>query len=321
MSLTGIKLRAYPTSEQGETLSQWLGCARFIYNAKCDDDQYFRMFLYKSLSLTGDKVPVDQTYAQYKTELTPWLDNCPAIILRNSTVNWYQAYQRYFQGLSGRPTRKKKGSHSSMYRYQDNLATPQAPLDILTQLASEGKAALGEVVTGLDRGVIIPRQASTGASFDFTAQQKAAIKRRQRRIKKQSRRLARQHKGSRRRAQTKHKVAKTHQAIANTRKDFAHKTSRTLVDSNAQVFIAEDLILVNMTAKPKAKQDKQGRYLPNSASAKAGLNAALLNAALGSMILFLAYKAQRINKVVIKLPPHCSSQECVKCNHTHSDNR
>src|SRR5207253_2366033 len=58
---------------------------------------------------------VDQTYAQYKTELTPWLDECPAQVLRNSAVNWYQAYQKYFQGLAGRPKHKKKGGHGSVY--------------------------------------------------------------------------------------------------------------------------------------------------------------------------------------------------------------
>ncbi len=80
MSLTGIKLRAYPTNEQARTLAQWLGCARFIYNAKCDDDKYFRTFLAKTLALTGERTPIDQTYAQYKTELTPWLDDCPSVI-------------------------------------------------------------------------------------------------------------------------------------------------------------------------------------------------------------------------------------------------
>ena len=39
--LTGIKLKAYPTREQKKTLSQWMGCARFIYNAKCAEDKYF----------------------------------------------------------------------------------------------------------------------------------------------------------------------------------------------------------------------------------------------------------------------------------------
>ena len=84
MALTGIKLRAFPTGEQKQTFSQWMGCSRFIYNAKCDDDKYFRTLLAKSLALTGEHVPIDQAYAQYKTELTPWLNDCPAQILADA---------------------------------------------------------------------------------------------------------------------------------------------------------------------------------------------------------------------------------------------
>src|SRR5688572_26056871 len=115
MALTGIKFKAYPTGEQKHTLSQWIGCARFIYNAKCDDDKYLRTFLAHSLRLTGQNVPIDQTYSQYKSELSPWLSDCPSQILRNSAVIWYQAYQRFFQGQGGRPKRKRKGGKDSIW--------------------------------------------------------------------------------------------------------------------------------------------------------------------------------------------------------------
>lgn len=115
MSLCGVKFIANPTEKQKLVLSQWMGCARFIYNAKCSEDEYYRTFLKHSLSLTGEKVPVDQTYSQFKSELTPWLADCPSQILRNSAGRWYEAYQRYFQGLGGRPTKKKKGRRDSVW--------------------------------------------------------------------------------------------------------------------------------------------------------------------------------------------------------------
>ena len=37
--LTGIKLRANPTSHQKLVLSQWMGCARSIWNAKVDEEK------------------------------------------------------------------------------------------------------------------------------------------------------------------------------------------------------------------------------------------------------------------------------------------
>ena len=106
--LTGIKLKAYPTREQKKTLSQWMGCARFIYNAKCAEDRYFRSYARKYCPINV-YAPVDQTYSQFKDkELSPFLFDVPSIILRNSASNWYQAYRRFFKGLSGRPVLKKK---------------------------------------------------------------------------------------------------------------------------------------------------------------------------------------------------------------------
>ncbi|WP_228718916.1 helix-turn-helix domain-containing protein [Acinetobacter indicus] len=49
--LTGIQLRAYPTQHQKLILSQWMGCARFVWNAKCDEDKYFRGFARKFATL------------------------------------------------------------------------------------------------------------------------------------------------------------------------------------------------------------------------------------------------------------------------------
>lgn len=115
MSVSGVKFKAFPTASQKLVLSQWMGCVRVIYNAKCVEDRYFRTFARKSLSLTGEKVPIDQSYAQFKSDLTLWLKDCPSQLLRNSAVRWYQAYQRFFQGLSGRPRPKVKGGRESIW--------------------------------------------------------------------------------------------------------------------------------------------------------------------------------------------------------------
>ncbi|MGE5751686.1 MAG: helix-turn-helix domain-containing protein [Nitrospirota bacterium] len=64
---SGVKFRCYPTEEQQKILSQWMGCQRFIYNAKVSEDRYFRTFRNHSLSLTGIQTPVDQQYAQFKS--------------------------------------------------------------------------------------------------------------------------------------------------------------------------------------------------------------------------------------------------------------
>lgn len=112
--LTGIKFSCKPDESQKSILHQWPGCARVIWNAKCDEDHYLRTYARKYLPI-GTYPPVDQTYSQYKTDLTPWLKQCPSQILRNSTVCWYETYQKFLKGICGRPKRKNKHRGISLH--------------------------------------------------------------------------------------------------------------------------------------------------------------------------------------------------------------
>lgn len=67
---SGIRYKAYPTAEQAEVLSQWIGCARVIWNAKCDEDRYLRTLARHCLPIKIYPKP-DKSYSQFKTELTP----------------------------------------------------------------------------------------------------------------------------------------------------------------------------------------------------------------------------------------------------------
>lgn len=113
--MDGFRFRCYPTETQAQTLRQWLGCQRFIYNAKVGEDRYFRRFAKSALPLTGTPIPIDQCYAQFKTEQTPFLAEVPAVILRNDAAAWKQAYSRYFAGLGGRPTIKTRHGRQAVW--------------------------------------------------------------------------------------------------------------------------------------------------------------------------------------------------------------
>ena len=111
----GVRFRCYPTPEQAQTLAQWIGCQRFIYNAKVREDRYFRRFARTSLQHTGQHLPIDQRYRQFKTDQTPWLSEVPSQVLRNGAVRWKQAVSRYFSQLAGRPTLRKKHGRQSVW--------------------------------------------------------------------------------------------------------------------------------------------------------------------------------------------------------------
>ena len=75
---TGFRFRCYPTPQQAQILRRWIGCQRFIYNAKVSEDRYFRAFARKALALTGQQPPQDQCYRQFITADTAWLRDVPS---------------------------------------------------------------------------------------------------------------------------------------------------------------------------------------------------------------------------------------------------
>ena len=83
----------------------------------------------------------------------------------------------------------------------------------------------------------------------------------------------------------------------------------------------EALKVKNMTVRPKARQDEQGRGLRNGAAQKAGVNRSILSSARGSIALQLKYKAARQNTLLLSVPAAYSSQECSWCGHTHPADR
>ncbi|WP_455233381.1 RNA-guided endonuclease InsQ/TnpB family protein [Geopseudomonas aromaticivorans] len=104
---TGIRLKAYPTPEQASILSQWIGCARVVWNAKCDEDLYLRTFARKYLPV-GTFPEVNKQYSHIKSAETEWLKKCPSQLLRNSAALWCDTYGNFFKGICGRPRRKSR---------------------------------------------------------------------------------------------------------------------------------------------------------------------------------------------------------------------
>lgn len=378
--LTGCKFKANPTSEQKCVLSQWMGCARFIWNAKCEENRYLCSFARRYLPL--DTFPsIDQTYSQYKTELSPWLFQVPSQILRNSASNWYQTYKMFIRGICGRPRRKKKsdvgsvlltrelfsfevcadgvlrlfigtkknnigylsmtihckyktpnslritrknGTYWVSFCYDDHineesLLTQAEHLEYLKGCSSE---ELEKMTIGIDRGVKIPVQAGK-TEFDFTEQQQKKKRTKEREIKRSQRRMAAQKKGSKRWKRSKRKIAKAHETIGNIRKDFCHKTSRTIVNQQEiKVVVLEALSTKTMTAKKKAAQDPiTQKWEKNGQTVKAQLNRSILDKGWSLLELFLRYKLHRAGKALFKIEAHYTSQECAGCGHTHPSNR
>lgn len=377
----GVSLLSHPTQMMKLTFSQWMGCAKFIWNAKCDEEKYQARFAKKYLPI-GTYPEIDQTFSQYKnTELSPWLYECPSQILRNSAVNWYKTYRKFLKGQCGKPKRKKKSDTASIhltkelfkfekcadgvtrlfigtktnnvgylsiknhtsYKEPDSLYIKRKngrytvsfcyddgvkELDIptleehLDYLKGCSKEELEECTLGVDRGITRPVQAGEHV-FKFSKEETAKKKSLAKHIKRCQRRLSKQKKGSKRRDKIKRRLAKCHDKIGNIRKDFCHKTSRSIVNiDKIKVIVLEDLKTSNMTKKPKPqKNEKTGVYEANGKRAKAGLNKAILDVGWYQLEQFISYKARKAGKAVFKVAACYTSQECSDCEYTHPDNR
>jgi putative transposase len=131
-------------------------------------------------------------------------------------------------------------------------------------------------------------------------------------LKRRQHALSRKKPRSRRRERLKKLIGKAHRRIARQRRDFLHKQSRKLV-KRYQVLVFEDIQVANLTKRPKPKQDEQGRYLPNGASQKAGLNKSTLDAGWGAFVSMCQAKAEEAGRVLLKVSPRFTSQICSQC--------
>ena len=156
-----------------------------------------------------------------------------------------------------------------------------------------------------------PLTTSDGQVFDLQPVHKTRLKKAQRQRKKWQRRATRRQKASRNRRKAQQKAARYQRYEKNVRHEYAHQTSHQLVvNDTMDLYVFEDLKISNMTKRPKAKRDAQGRFLPSGRHAKAGLNRVILASAWGDVVSFTRYKALRQGKLVITVPPQHSSQEC-----------
>jgi putative transposase len=115
----------------------------------------------------------------------------------------------------------------------------------------------------------------------------------QKRLAKVSRRKEKKRKGSNARRKLAKRQGREHQRIARARKDHAFKTAHALVRTAKKVFVHEDLNLKALSKRNKAKQDEDGKFLPNGQSAKSGLNKSWNDAAFGQFFITLGYIAEK----------------------------
>jgi putative transposase len=184
------------------------------------------------------------------------------------------------------------------------------------------KKPLNEVnsILGCDLGITKLVHLSDRHQIDnprFSTNKKA-----RRTLKIRQRRINRKVKGSKNRKKEANKVGRFHKKITDKRTAYQWNVAKTIVSRKVDAIALEDLNISGMLTRCQVKTDeKTGRFLKNGQSRKKGLNRSISDASWSDLILKIEYLAVKQGKVVIKINPKYSSQECRNCGHTDKSNR
>ena len=174
-------------------------------------------------------------------------------------------------------------------------------------------------VIGCDLGITKLVHLSDGYQIDnprFSTSKKA-----KRTLRIRQRRVSRKVKGSKNRQKAAKVVGRFHQKIRDKRQAYHWKVANKIVSRNIDAIALEDLNISGMIRRCKVKSDEKGRFLKNGQSRKKGLNRSISDAGWGELILKIDYLAGKQGKIVIKINPKHSSQECRNCGHIDKSNR
>lgn len=340
----GFTFRLYPTDAQSETMAQFAGVCRLVWNISLEQRRnHWRRY--------QDRTGNNLNYVTQSRELTLLrreIDFVRAVHVtpqQRTLKALDEAYRRAWKSLGGYPKPKKKGVNEAfsfsgrevqmerINRRWGRVKLPKIgwikfrwtrPIQGSIREATITKTALGwqisfgclidrEVsdngkIVGIDRGIAVPLMLSDGTSYSLPAQ----IADLDRRARKAQRIASRRKRGSVRHAKAQRRVAALKARQARVRKHWAHETTTDICRRFGTVVI-EKLRTSSMTRSAKGTVDNPGRNV----GAKTGLNRSILNVGWHQIETMLAYKSARL----IKVSPAYTSQTCAACGHVDSRNR
>jgi putative transposase len=339
-----FKYRLYPNQEQEHTLFWTLTRCRELYNAALSERRDASSMAHKSISYYEQK----RDLPELKTELRPEYHDIHSQVLQDVLLRLDKAFKAFFRRIAhgekpGYPRFQGRHRYNSFTYPQGGYTLSEkhvtlskiGTIKIKLHRPIEGKIKtctikseagqwyavfscecevpeplpLSQEEIGIDLGLLHFAALSDGTLIDnpryFRKAEKVLARRQQ--VKDRRKR------GSHRRENARRLVAKAHRKIRNQRRDFLHKQSRKLVNQY-QSLVFEDLQVENLVKRPKVKQDEEtGKYLPNGASAKGGLNKSIYDAGWGMFVDMCSFKAECAGRNVVKVNPFKTSQICSAC--------
>jgi putative transposase len=326
-----VKVRIYPTSEQGQKLSQVMGCSRWWWNYAlnlCNET-------YKETGKGLSRVALNKVLPKLKrTEETAWLKECYSQVLQSTTLNLTKAFKNFFDKRAKYPRFKSyHGKQSCQYPQNcevvdKGLKVPQVGIikasihrlfegqlktvtitktptgKYYASLLFDTEQETPEVVTsgkvtGIDLGLkdfCIIHDGDKTSKYPNPKH----LKKYEKNLARKQLLLARKKKGSKSREKAKRLVARVHERISNARQDFLHKLSRKIVDDN-QVVVVENLNVKGMVRNHN-------------------LAKAISDVGWGMFVNFLAYKLEQKGGLLVEIDRWFpSSKTCSNCLYQMSE--
>ncbi|HZR41387.1 MAG TPA: transposase [Ktedonobacteraceae bacterium] len=342
MSIKAFKYRIYANKATTEKLQWVLDCCRELYNAALAERKEAWRMAGKSIDYYEQK----RDLVEIK-EIRPEYKDIASHVLQDVITRIKRTYDAFFRRIKngekpGHPRFQGRNRYTS-FCYPDHAGwrlegkhlhlTKIGTVKIKLHRQIEGKIKTltikregehwyaifsCEVETeklpvsyedaGIDLGITHFAALSDGTFIDNPRH----FRKSEKKLASAQQALSRKKRDSHRRKKASARVAKCHRKIRNQRKDFHHKASRKLVNQY-QIIAFEDLQTKNLMKRPKPKQDENGKYLPNGASAKSGLNKSIQDAGWRTFTEMVSAKAACAGRTVIFVDPFKTSQICSQC--------
>jgi len=342
-----FKFRLKITPEISQYLANFAGGSRFVWNKA----------LALNLFRLETKAPL-MWYHELNFWATLWkqsdeygfLRELPSQAIQQKLKDLEKAFKDGFdknQPLKRIPVFKKKGQHDS-FRYPQGFKVDQEKSQVFLPKIGwvsyrNSRKIIGEAknITVSRKGKhwyvaiqteyeaeLLPHKSTSIVGIDVGIKQFSTLsdgtvyaplnsfKAKAAKLAKRQRQLKNKKKFSNNWKKVKAKITQCHEDIGNARKDYLHKVSTEICENQAMI-VLEDLRVKNMSKSAKGNSEKHGKKVAQ----KEGLNKAILDQGWSMFATMLEYKQGWNGGIVLKVPPHHTSQTCPCCRHVAKENR
>lgn len=343
LRIKAYRYRLQPTPSQAESLQNWSGALRFLWNW---------MLAQRRDAFKASEGRLRVTYYDQSAQLPamkevfPWMELVPSQALQQTLLDLDRAFVNFFEGRARYPAFKKRSGAGPGVRWpqgvelngrcvwlpklgwvKTRISRPvegviknatvrfdgvhwhvaiQTELEVACPAKNEGPTV------GIDIGV----KESIAISDGRLIRMPIATEAQNRRRAMLARRLSRTQNGSRRQARARRRLLVFTRRITHRVSDFRHKLTTALAKNHGHI-VVENLAISSLTRSGRGSAELPGRNV----GSKARFNRAFLEQGPAETVRQLGYKLGWSGGELVKVCAAFTSQTCPTCGAVSPENR